>query len=333
MWSCNDLDGVSLYRHWGPMLALEKLDKVKLISGPKTNDMYHWPYFRKVDMVFAHRPFRLDDFLFFKECKKYNLPIWVDMDDDIFNVPTNNPVHDTFASREAKERLAACMLMADRITVATEFFKIHLELMFKGQKLAPIEVIPNALFDDLLPFRKIEPHPELKNSISWRGSPSHLCDLLYYQEEIVRNMKIHEKRKFLFWGYNPFFITDQCQNSTYVRPLTFNDYIIEFCKSRSKLIYVPLYPCHFNYVKSNIAWLEGTLGGAVVLGPATPEWDRPGCLNYSHELRDFDRQLNNAIQMGTEKCKDLNEISMKFIIDNLLLSQINEKRMKLIEGI
>jgi hypothetical protein len=103
---------------------------------------------------------------------------------------------------------------------------------------------------------------------------------------------------------------------------------------------VPLRDNAFNRCRSNLAWIEATCAGAVVIAPDWEEWRRPGIMNYT-DAEGFRRTLRGVMEqyaMGLVKKTDERqehfnvEMSRAYIEQHLQLDKVNEARWGIING-
>jgi hypothetical protein len=97
---------------------------------------------------------------------------------------------------------------------------------------------------------------------------------------------------------------------------------------------VPLADTTFNYSKSNIAWIEGTMAGTLVLARDWKEWSQPGVTTYSSE-QTFYNQLTQLIQTFTSQtnAQELLDASAQAIRDNYFLTSTNMARLEILESL
>lgn len=320
VYSPNPLDGVSFYRQWGPLSQLH--DRVHAVQFP--NDpaqISHWTWYLNYDICLFSRPHRLQDLAFMEECKKWGLPVWLDYDDALLQIPDDNPVAETFNSDHSKGIIAKCLELSDVITVSSKVQKIQ----FEKAGLKKVHLIPNALDDRFLPYAK-EFNP--KGRIAWRGSESHLRDLLFYQEPI---REMARKTETLFWGIYPSFLNNP-RDVKFEKTRNQIDFIRKFTEYNPKILMVPLVDHFFNRVKSNLAWLDGTLSGSVCLVPESLEWEEPGQFRYRMgDISDFRYKLMKLLDMPDQSLREMHAESWVFIRKNLMLSKINLLRLQIIE--
>lgn len=315
-------DATSFYRGMGPMLMLEKqYPEVELIIGPQDAKDYDWQFLRRVDLLFFQRPCIPIHQKIMERAIQNKIPIWVDFDDDLLSVPKDNPTSGVYNTHAVATSVINCLKLATIVTTSTK----HLKAKF-SQFNPNIEVVPNALDETLFKPLEIKPRSERRPTILWRGSTSHLGDLLTYQKAMKDIMRAHPKWFWLFMGYEPWFLTQDMTPGSYgVAPWAGHmEYFELLQKVAAPVSIVPLKDNEFNRAKSNIAWIESTLAGSAVLCPDWEEWQRPGAVNYKdpdHFLDLLDRMLTEKID--TEECRTK---SWADIETNLFLSKTNELR-------
>lgn len=330
IYSPSPLDGVSYYRQWGPMSALH--DKVQCASFSNIPAEYtHWTWFLNYDLCLMSRPNRYNDFYFAQQCKKFGLPIWIDWDDALFHITPDNPVYMTFASKESQQYMTDCLKMADVITVCSQLQKDWFQ---ENLGLKNVEIIPNALDDRLLKYAK--PFNQNQNKkILWRGSDSHLHDLVQFREPITNVLNENPGKEFIFFGvYPPFAGELQHKNWLYARTVNLIDYYAEISKINPSILMVPLIDTFFNRVKSHLAWIDGTLAGAVCLTPDFEEWGKPGMLSYKcMDTQDYAYKINKLLGMPMERLAAMHRESFEWQTDNILLSKVNNLRIQIINNL
>ena len=328
MSSPNALDGVSLYRHWGPMLNLEKDGHVRLVSMPgDSKELSNWTYYKKCEFAFISRPYRNYDYFFIKECQKYGLPIWIDIDDNLFAIPDDNDAYELFSSDDAQKYLIFALKSANHVTVATQKLKDFLWNRLQVQS----QVIENALDDFWLTHKR--PFQKNKN-ILWRGSKSHLADLLYYENELLEVISKNLDHDWLFMGMNPFFLRRRFKDAPirWSRTMNFIDFIHEMIKFGPTFHFISMIDQEFNRTRSCNGWVENTLAGGVTFSPNWDEWEKPGIIHYSSP-KNFSERFLQFIHFSEKELKSKHDISWEYIRDNLLLSKINQKRLEIINNL
>ena len=313
----NHKDACAFYRTLGPYSLLAKKHKeVNLFTHP---NFPHWSDIRRSDVLILSRPMSMEMVMVAKSAIDFNVPIVVDMDDDFFCIPKDNPVHSIFTDEKLKY-VETVLRMATLITVSTEHLKLQLSRFNNN-----IVVIPNALDDALIQFKHNIPSNKL---VLWRGSRTHEGDVETVENEIVEVAKKNPEYCFCFLGADPRAtkVSDKISNVKRIldplEPMYFYQTMISL---RPKIIITPLCDNKFNKSKSNIAAIEGALSGAVCLAPNWDEWQLPGVYKYN-DPKDFKEKLDWLINEPNTNL--FSKKTWDYIIDNLTLSEINKKRLR-----
>lgn len=314
-------DATSWYRAMGPLGEIARRKDRLAIS---VMDTWNWPSITGTRGVFMQRPFTDDQRVAFDMIKNFGRKIWIDYDDYLFDIPTDNPTFFNYMNQKTADNIKYMIKNADVVTVSTE------ELKTQYSQLNPnVIVIPNALDPVLMKFKRDK---KAQRVISWRGSRTHQKDVFLYSPMIVEvaNSQYASDWQWHFIGDNPWFLTDRMPHKrTYItKPMDIVDYHEHLTMLGPMAMVVPLHECTFNKAKSNIAWLEASLAGGICLGPDWAEWKRPGMLTYASR-EDFKEQLKSIVQDGvdTEKLKAL---SWEYIMENLRLDKVNAVRLEVI---
>ena len=230
-----------------------------------------WDTVGRYDAVFFHRPCRPDDLTIIRIAKNMNVPVWVEYDDWLFEVPIWNPHAGQYANPDMQNIIAMCIAAADVVSVTTNSLYERFNAINKN-----VVVIPNAYRSDLLPYRSPTPPPRSKD-IAWRGSNTHDADILS-----VHEAWLSLPGKVNFYGGAPWTLTARMTPGSYQivgsqDPFMYMKVIYE---AAPRVFVVPLVDCFFNRCKSNIAYQEALHAGAVCVAPDMPEWNRPGIMNF-----------------------------------------------------
>lgn len=290
-------------------------------------------------MLFLQRPFLEEQHLLAaKKAKQCRRVIWSDWDDDLFCVPEDNPSHGTYSNDKIKENVAEIAARSDVVTVSTEQLKRRIDPIRKSAGKHECFVIPNALQDFHVLGRE-ERDPIRRKLIFWRGSASHQKDLMTVSHNLIELMKSRPDWTIHFLGYNPFWITEhlsrkQCILGGAMDILDYHEYAM---KIQAGITIVPLADNEFNRAKSNIAWMETTLAHSQTVAPNFEEWIRPGITNYDasgpNAGANFIEALKQAMADVEANDHSKPEASWKFITENLLLSQMSQKRFDILKAL
>ena len=277
-----------------------------------------WSLFSQYDIVFLQG--RGDQIGLSKYLKEMRIPVWIDYDDNLFEIPqANSRAFDAYMTDPTiKNNLIELGKIADVVTVSTKALKSVYDYLNKD-----VRVINNAL-----PFNLVGKPQEGKTSqsIMWRGGDSHRMDLRVYEAQILQNMNKYQEWDFVFAGYNPWQFV--AKNKKYIKP---QDPIIYFNWMKNfapRAMQIPLVNDFFNQCKSNIAALEGTFAGAVCL----VNWD---------EWRYQNIKIQNAEEYGGGSiiCLRVNFLTinsgmaMEYIMDKYNLDNTNNLRVQVINDL
>lgn len=309
----------SFYRSVGPFSKIKEVSFSILKEG-------NWQTYSNLDIIYMERPV-YDSFVDgAKMAKAFNLPLWIDFDDDLFEIPHYNPANEFFSDKNKKKNIEEICEIADVITVTTEKLKERFSQFNRN-----VIVVPNALNDFNFPI-DIK-NPSDNKIISWRGSGTHRGDLMEYRYPMIQSM---EKNKDWIWAWfgDQYWMVSDDMDQSRIRKFTVQEiirYFSVFHAIAPGVHVVPLKDNFFNRCKSNIAWLEATSAGAVTLGPAFEEWDHPGITRYE-SIEDFGEKLNMLCRDEKYRRKVWNS-SLEYIKEHLLLSKVNQKRIAIINAL
>lgn len=319
-------DVTAFYRFSGPMgEILSRTDEINLMLAFNTEIYDDLVYLARA--AFMQRPFHESHYQVAKIIKRNGRPLWVDFDDDLFDVPPDNPVYETYAEPKIRRHMAEIIAMADIVTVTTEALKEKFSLgAMKGKD---IRVVPNAIDFGRFPQ---QPKTERSPLILWRGSRTHHQDVMSVAKQMLDVYR--EKPKFVweFLGDRLWFVTSQMAqiNAKRVVPapalgiMEYHQHIIDVAP---KVVIAPLVKNAFNRSKSNIAFLEATYAGALCLAPSFKEWSVPGCITYDG-AEDFEAKLLGIL--NNEFDSQL-EVAKNWVAKNRGLRKVNEMREQILK--
>jgi hypothetical protein len=313
------VDSTSFYRANGVFGNLKNKIPLDITSIDIKNlrDM-NWSDLMLYDIVFMQRPYSALNFQMARFVKDMNIPLWIDFDDNLFEIPLDNRAFDVFSAEKVKQQIAEISKLADVITVSTLALK-KVFMQFNQR----VEVIPNAINTSIL-----RPRPKkTTKTVLWRGSDTHQLDLFVHADEIFKAQNTYGEWNFTYFGYNPWFIPGT-KNKKYIKATDPILYLQQLASLAPTIMQVPLVDSHFNRCKSNIAYLEGTYAGAVCLVPDWPEWQLPGTVRYKNATEYAEKLellLNNKISF-----KKYNREAWKYITENLTLDTVNNQRAEIL---
>lgn len=310
-------DACSFYR--GAGVATDLRRRGYLIDIMDMQGVIDWAFLIQYDIIMIQRPANNSILNVCGQIKRMGVKLWIDMDDNLLAVPMDNPAYLIYANSGVRETIISCLSLADVVSVTTEALR-QSYLPFNKN----IMVIPNAHNDSLVKREK----KQRNNVVLWRGTNTHQMDIETYKTAIDRVTEHWTDINFLYIGYAPWGlkITRNVQLAGAVDTML---YLEQIQVIAPMIMQVPLHDSLFNRCKSNIAAIEGAFAGAVCLVPEW--WDMEGTVKYK-DNRSYYEGLN-AILKGEIDVEKANERSWEYIRANLFLSDVNRKRVELIESL
>jgi hypothetical protein len=313
-------DGTSFYRLAGVMPYLEQEHSDIEISDISNNKFIDWYTLVGADILLFQRPFSEQHFAAIKMARNMNIKVVIDYDDDLFNIPQDNPVHLSFEG--CKETMKLICQVADVIWVSTDAIKRTVSFWNKN-----VTIIPNAHNDYLLPVNKKKEFNLETKKVAYRGGTTHEVDVYSRVNEwsdIINNNKDFD---FYFLGSRFLFLESLCgDNYNAMVGMHIIDYFKFFCELNPNIFIYTLKDTPFNRAKSNISWIEATYAGSSVIAPEfLPEFSNmPGIITYNESMS----KVFNNVKNFPKQLAIVNDLSWKYIKENLLLSQVNNLRYK-----
>jgi hypothetical protein len=253
------------------------------------------------------------------------MPLWLDFDDALLEVPPDNPAYNIYAQDSIKQNIIRLCSMADHISFTTEALR---ESFQRHVTLPESSIIPNAYNDYLLPLKP--PVTSQNSLVFWRGSDSHQGDLLEFAASYHRAMQEFPDYQYLFMGMVPWMLPPGA-TFTYNKGVDIFDFFPILRNTiRPAIQVVPLIDSHFNRAKSNIAWIEAASVGAVTVAPEWAEWEHAGVFTYN-DTESFFTALDAALHLPQDERDSMAHAAWLELESNYFLSSINEQRQLLIE--
>ena len=313
-------DPTAFYRSSGITYDLAEQSGHKIATISWNEVAVSWQTLSNYDLLFLQRPFTQVAVDICIYAKSMNRPVWIDYDDNLWQLNPENKAFHTYNDANTKEYVKQCVENADAVTVPTEYLR-----QIYGPYNKNTTVIPNALNTNI--FRRPELRPRAKK-VLWRGPESHIYDLMTYAREINRASEEFPEHEFIFMGYYPWFLSET-DNKGYLPGLDIIMYYNEIFKLAPAIMQVPLHDNSFNRCRSNVAFIEATYAGAVTVCPAW--WNLPFALTYQNG-EEYYESLRLALS-GEVDVEKMNSEAWEYIMDCLTLSKANQKRMELIESL
>lgn len=262
-----EMTPVSWWRCFMPLQMMRRLDpnfEFEITEKFSDGDL------TRFDALLLFRPSYPVEMSAIATAKKMGLKVIVDYDDDFQNVPEFSPVFGKIMEPERQNVVRAVAATADMVWTTTEAISTAMQR-------PDAHVIPNAVPETWIPKK---PAQNTK-SASWRGREMQYMDVVF--QGIVSgwyNQIATLPEVWTWMGWMPF---PRAEGPKHV----FREYgnitqYIDYVRNAGiNVLWKPLVECQFNDAKSNISWIEATIGGGVcVTNYAGKKW-------WEHALPDF----------------------------------------------
>ena len=324
---------VTYYRTNVPFAELgrsHKHDVDFMLPKDVTNDSLH-----KYDVVVFHRPELDIEMRILWLCHVAGIKIWVDIDDLLWRIPTSNPASVLFTP-ESKTNLQRGFINADIVTCSTPELAKQI-----GQEFGvEATVIPNT-YNDREPLTNNFNYKRDKALILYRGSNTHDGDLFSYRDAF----KPYAHIDYNFMGLQPWYLFQRYGGHLerlflhgYKQSVL--DYFAVIENMKPNFFVFPLEENDFNKCKSNIAAIEATMAGAVIIAPSyMPEFAKiDGALLFddARQLEEILRTIDDDFARHEDRYAELNVYRNLFMRQrewvkrNARLSTVNELRNQLL---
>jgi hypothetical protein len=150
------------------------------------------------------------------------------------------------------------------------------------------------------------------------------------KEEIESLSKKFPEWSWGFMGCTPWYITDHIKKHFIKENIDIVRYNRFMINLKPAIHMVPLVDSLFNRTKSNIAMIEAVSVGACCIAESLPEFEKPGVINYTD--KNFEYLFEKALKSKKFREESFLQTS-EYIKNNLLLSNINQKRLEIIEKV
>lgn len=319
IYCANPQDGTAWWRAISPFSHLDRagyLDGYQFKVMREDGFRVESPF---LDLIVMQRPFKESHYEMVIEAHNRGIPVWVDYDDNVLDVPLANPAHQTYDSAKVKHQIAQIMTLADMITVTTE------DLAKVYSTFGEVRVIPNAFDERLTPKRDVRLDTK---TIAWRGSRTHDEDLLEYLPAIQRVAEKRPDWKWAFIGKPYFMVQKYLPKAILWEPSYGALYWMLLRKISPELAIVPLTDNRFNRCKSNIAWLEFSYAGAATICPDWKAWEDAE-IKYRTE-EEFEATLERLTACSPNLRRGMAERAWSTIERSCTLATVNKLRASLL---
>lgn len=282
----------------------------------------------RYDLLYMQNPFSRENLNIIQVFRRYNRKIWVDMCDNLLEIPIGHRGYDVYNDTSVKFVIKECLSFASVITTSTESLADYLKTYFRGKA---IMCIPDAY---PLHFLHEEPKQGKHNFATWRGSDVHAKSIDYFKYALIALSNNFPDVVFNFVGYRPSplygFDDEQLINLNHYKSCHVMDYMAKLQKLSSKIHYVCLYPNFYNMAKSNIAWIEATLAGSVCVMPKFPNFENLSDVTLQYNtIEEFAEAMKKLID-NYEDYTNLWKWSIEMVYEQYDLRKVNKQREKIL---
>jgi len=307
-------DATSFYRAAGVAKDIEAQTGHQITVQDWTEQTLTWPILINYDLVWMQRPIQPEAVSTVKYLKLMRKPVWVEYDDDLFNLPQSHQYYNAFS--QARNNIIQLLQMADVVTVTTPTIAESYEPYSKN-----VRIVPNAVCDELLSPVEMP----FGDEFMYRGMKAHEDDLYAYRQPFQVLLNAGMKIRFMT-GFNPLrYFTGKMTVVEHRDIFHYFEYIRRF---RARAFLFPMVDNRFNHARSNICWLEATMAGSVTIAPDWWEWKHPGIIRY-RKPEEFHEVVLEVMKGGVSVDQAYRE-SYRYITENLLLSKVNRQRIEII---
>lgn len=313
-------DPTSFYRAGGIAHDLERQSGAKIVVAQHEQIVVNWQVISDFDVLMLQRPFTTGAVTTIKYAKEMNRKIWIDYDDNLFELNPENKAFTVYNNQATKENIKQCLKYADVVSVPTEYLR-QIYLPYNQN----IKIVPNAFNDDI--FVRKEPLPRQKK-VLWRGPESHIYDIMNLGQYLNKASEDFPDFEFIFMGYYPWFLS-KTNNKSFMQGLDIIMFYHKLQELAPAALHVPLHDNAFNRCRSNTAYIEGTWAGAVCIVPSW--WSVPGALSYT-DGPSYYEALRTCLSGEVDLAKMVAE-AWEYIWDCLRLSKVNAERLQIINNL
>lgn len=292
-----------------------------------------WQDVADAEIVVVHRPVYERDLGLINLAKKAGAKVWVDADDAYFDVPEDHRAYDFYRLPRTKEIVTQCIERADVVTISNPLLK---ESFGKLNSNMHVTLCSYSL-KELLQY-KLPKWPKREKRICWRGSDTHFKSLKEYGPAMVEASKAFPDWEWYFIGDKPWTFMEDLKrkrlvvNAEYIFPNQLHSYIASI---QPAIQVMPLTDNYFTRCRSNMAWMDGLVGGAICIGPDWEHWRVPGVLKYGNSPKEFEDQLLYVMECISKDDDQtlLIEQGWDHMLKNYSWEAINQIQNKILEGL
>jgi hypothetical protein len=243
------------------------------------------------NVLFFERPQWSADIRMLKQWRKAGKKIWVDHDDNVFQLPVYNPLKDFYDS--CRENIVEALQIADVVTTCSESTaKEWRRVCGNSDK---VKILPVRYDETLWPIQ----NRSQNKIIAWRGSNTHRGDLESVQDDLIMFCAENPDWTMIFFGSGHEWLAEKIKRAQFVSTLDFESYKYALNIAAPSIMFIPWVPNVFNAGKSEIAWYEATAAGAVFVCARWGQYANIPAVHYNGKTSAYDALCiakNNVVQ-------------------------------------
>lgn len=311
----NPSDPLSFYRGSLPMSRLRQHHGIEFTNS----DAVGWNHIVDHDVIFFQRPFNPQHIEVMRIAKDWGKPIIIDYDDWLHGLMQDNPAY--FVYERSKPLVIEAETLANTMMVATE----HMKDLYADKGITS-QVVPNAYDTEAFTPADVNDRQKI---VLWRGSNSHIQDLISVRLGWLELIKRHPDWQFVFMNVPPWWLGDTFDNVHVVEGQGIKKYMNVLQSTKPAIMTHPLMDTDFNRAKSMCSWIEACHAGAAFVGPDFKEYQRDGISNYkAGDSESFFNSINFLIE-NPEMIPINAKKGQEIITTSLSLREVNKLRAKL----
>jgi len=286
-----------------------------------------YEFLEEYDILVVQRLCNWREYYTIERLKRSGKRIVYDIDDDIFDLPDDNPAA-RYIRADQYKAAAGTMRLCDVVTTTTEILKTRLKCPDKTL------VIPNAIdLNDGYPA-KFQGSDDNFKRILWMGSGTHDRDWMECVGAIDRVLQEREDVRLLIYGNMPTIIKRHLADPLKVwwkGRIEFMDFkevetYVEMTKeTKAECGVAPLAGTNFNAAKSNIKWLEYTAAGVPTIASNVSPFMEDIVSGQNGILVDSEDEWYEqiiALLDNPDKCSQLVEGAVKTVNERFDIKQV-----------
>lgn len=213
-----------------------------------------WATLAGYDLLFMQRPY-MEEHLRLIELAQPLMPVVVDYDDNLLEVPAWNPCWELYQQPKVRAVVKTCLEVADGVVLSTQ--ALAEQWACNSCTLGDINkmnIILNAYNDYILPTTP--PTTPRERIVFWRGSRTHDGDLMEHKDAIIEIANSHPDWRWVFMGSVPWMLEGKMRFEYRASVDTMKYFQVIREEIPAAIHIAPLKENSFNRAKSRIAVME-----------------------------------------------------------------------------